>query len=231
MTDQELKDLVAGLAVISANTSREIDRMSQEVRQIQAETSREIKQIQAETAREIKQVQAETAKEIKQVQAQTAREIKQVNKQVGEMGNRWGSYTEDLAFPSLVSILETRFQMDTIVQRARKRIGGRHIEIDVLAYANSTLNTAFVVEVKSNLQDENISELLETIANFYAYFPEHKDKKIFGMIACVSAADSAINLARKRGIYVVRVSDGIFKSVENDKFIATDFSKTTKIQE
>ena len=64
MSDKELKELVASLAV----SQKETDRLFQEVAAEQKET---------------------------------AKQIKQVGKQLGELGNKWGTFTEGMAIESI----------------------------------------------------------------------------------------------------------------------------------
>lgn len=52
-------------------------------------------------------------------------------------------------------ILRQRFGMETTSPSVRVSKGGQHIEIDVLAYANGELNTAYIVEVKSHAREDS----------------------------------------------------------------------------
>ncbi len=63
-------------------------------------------------------------------------------------------------------------------------------EIDALAYANSAINEVSVVEVKSHLREEAITQLNSLMANFKMLFPEHKDKKLYGIIAAVNISEA-----------------------------------------
>lgn len=53
---------------------------------------------------------------------------------------------------------------------------GKHIELDVLAYANGEVNTAIVVEVKSHARQESIGQLISHLQRFREFFPEHGEK-------------------------------------------------------
>jgi len=57
------------------------------------------------------------------------------------------------------------------------------VELDVLAYSHGDMNTAVVVEIKLRLRDGDIREFLKQLESFSKLFPEHKNKKLFGMIA------------------------------------------------
>lgn len=125
MTDQELRDLVASLAVS------------------QKETDLQIK----ETGNQLK----ETDRQLKETDRQLRKQMKELGIQIGGLGNKFGSFTEGMAFPSMEKILRKRFGMEMISLRAKKIKGDKILEIDVLAYANSEKNEVYVVEVKSHL--------------------------------------------------------------------------------
>jgi len=119
----------------------------------------------------------ETAAEIKEM----SRSVKELGQQIGGLGNKFGSFTEGLALPSMQKILRQRFGVDTISPSVRLRREGQHLEIDVLAYANGDINAAYVVEVKSHLRETDMEQLLKILERFPAWFPEHRDKALYGI--------------------------------------------------
>ena len=138
MTDQELKELVASLAINHQKMAEEAERTRQE-----AERTRQ----EAERAR----------KEIDKV-------IKELSKQIGGIANKFGSFTEGLALPSMTKILTEQFGMTTINPSVRVRDkNGNEQEIDVLAYANGKLNTAFIVEVIDLIFNHKMELVLITL--------------------------------------------------------------------
>ena len=103
----------------------------------------------AEEARERQREADQRQREAEQRQRETDRQLRELGKQIGGLGNKFGSFTEGLALPSMEKILRRRFGVDTIAPSVRVSRGGRHLELDVLAYANGEINAAYVVEVKS----------------------------------------------------------------------------------
>ena len=82
-------------------------------------------------------------------QTETAKQMRRTDKQLGELGNRLGSYMEHLMFPSMEKVLDAHFKMTVISQRVRSKQASQNLELDVLGYANGELNTAVVVESKA----------------------------------------------------------------------------------
>ena len=192
MTDQELKDLVASLAINHQTMAEEL-----------ALTHKEIDRVFKETDKAIK----ETSKAIKE----TDKAIKELSKQIGGMAHKFGSFTEGLALPSMTKILSEKFGMTTINPSVRVRDkNGNEQEIDVLAYTNGQINTAIIVEVKSHLREEGIEQLLKQCRSFRVLFPELADKKLYGILAAVDANQHLQQKVLAHGLYFAKNHDEQF---------------------
>ena len=142
---------------------------------------------------------------------ETYRILREQGKQIGGLGEKFGSFTEGLALPSMERILTQRFGMEVVSPSVRARKGGEHIELDVLAYANSSINQAFVVEVKSHPKETAIEQLTHTLTNFRRFFPEHKDKTLFGILAGVDWTPGMRERALDAGFHVATIHDNVFE--------------------
>ncbi|MCF7988048.1 MAG: DUF3782 domain-containing protein, partial [Methylovulum sp.] len=89
MTDDELKQLVASLAIAQKKTDKQFK-----------ETDKQIKK---------------TDKQIKE----TSKQLKELGQQIGGLGKKFGSFTEGLALPSMTKILRERFKMEVISPSVR----------------------------------------------------------------------------------------------------------------
>ncbi len=197
MTDEELKALVASIAIAQKETDNQI--------------------------MELKTSQQETDKQLKELGRQTDKQLKELGKQIGGLGRKFGSFTEGLALPSMQQILQEKFKMEIISPSVRLHKDGRDLEIDVLAYANSDVNEAYVVEVKSHLREEAIYQLQNIIDNFRRFFPEHKDKKVYGMIAAVDMNSELKERIRALGFYTAKIREDIFSLDVPEGFKAKAF--------
>ncbi len=163
---------------------------------------------QAKTDEQIRQ----TDERIALIQAETARQIKQVNKQIGEIGNKFGYFTEGMALPSMENVLKRRFGLNGVFPRAKLHQNGETLEIDVLAYDPKGENdSVFLVEVKSNLTRVAIEQLLDTIERFPKFYPDLADRKLFGIVAAVYITDDLRDVVFNEGLYLARISDDTFK--------------------
>jgi len=204
MTDNELRELVASIAIAQKATDKQIKATG---RQLQ-ETDKQLK---------------ETDIQLKDTDKRVSRQIKELGKQIGGLGQKFGSFTEGLALPSMQKILQMQFKMEVISPSVRVHKNGKQIEIDVLAYANSSVNEIYVVEVKSHLREDGITQLQTIINNFRQFFPEHNDKKLYGMIAAVDMSDRLKKRLLSLGFYAAKIKEDIFSLDVPDDFKAKSF--------
>lgn len=186
MTDAELKELVASLAIAQRETAQQMK-----------ETDRRMKD--------------------------TERLIKELGKQIGGLGEKFGSFTEGLALPSMQKILNEQFGMQVVSPSVRATKNGRHMEIDVLAYTNSDKNVAYIVEVKSHLRPEAITQMKTILKDFREFFPEHRDKTVYGILAAVDISEKMREEVLKAGFYVAEIHDNVFRLDTPEDFQPTAY--------
>jgi hypothetical protein len=189
-----------------------------------ATTSEDVWRLLAELATaqaELTAAQKETDKQLKEVsqqQKKTDKQLKELGQQIGGLGAKFGSFTEGLALPSMETILRQRFGMEVVSPSVRVSKEGQHLEIDVLAYTNGELNTAYIVEVKSHAREESISQLKSILQRFRNFFPEHKDKKLYGILAAVHLSSELREKILQEGFYVARIHGQVFELDIPDNF-------------
>ena len=160
---------------------------------------------------ELTAAQKETDRQLKELGKQTDRQLKELGKQIGGLGAKFGSFTEGLALPSMETILRQRFGMEVISPSVRVSKEGKHIEIDVLAYTNGDLNTAYIVEVKSHAREDSITQLKSILQRFRTFFPEHKNKQLYGILSAVDMSPELRQKTLQEGFYVARIHDEVFE--------------------
>ncbi|MBC1193480.1 DUF3782 domain-containing protein [Microcystis aeruginosa BLCCF108] len=210
-----------------ATTSEDVWRILAELATAQAELTAaqaELTAAQKETDKQLKEVsqqQKETDRQLKETdrqQKKTDKQLKELGQQIGGLGAKFGSFTEGLALPSMETILRQRFGMEVISPSVRVSKDGQHLEIDVLAYTNGELNTAYIVEVKSHAREESITQLKSILQRFRRFFPEHKDKKLYGILASVDLSPELREKILQEGFYVARIHDQVFELDIPDNF-------------
>ena len=221
------------LAELTA-AQKETDLLLKEVSQQQKENAQQLKETDKQLKetdlllKEVSQQQKENAQQLKETdrqqketerrQQETDRQLKELGRQIGGLGAKFGSFTEGLALPSMETILRQRFGMEVISPSVRVSKDGKHLEIDVLAYTNGELNTAYIVEVKSHAREESITQLKSILQRFRSFFPEHKDKKLYGILAAVDLSPELREKILQEGFYVARIHDQVFELDIPDNF-------------
>ena len=227
MSDQELKDLVASLALAHKEIAAEQKENARQLNQFGLESRQANVRIEAEQKENARQFNLSNQQLMERMAASRAevdKQIKQTQKQLGELGNKWGTFAEGMAIESIRKILLEKFNISVISERFSKRMKGESIEMDAFGYENSTINTAVIVEIKSHLRDDSVEQIERIMEDFPRFFPDHADKKLYGIIACVHAPDNIKNLLRKKGIYLAVLHDDIFELHDFKNFTPKDFN-------
>ncbi|MFL6196531.1 MAG: DUF3782 domain-containing protein, partial [Thermoanaerobaculia bacterium] len=152
------------------------------------------------------------------LQEQNAQQLRELGKQIGGLGEKFGGFTEGMALPSMTKILQDRFHATFVAPRVRSWKHGRVMEVDVLAYSNSGTNEVYVVEVKSHLREEGLQQMLKILQEFRTFFPEHQDKKLYGILAGVDAPRDLQQKVLREGVYLANIHDGVFEMQVPDDF-------------
>lgn len=193
MTDQELKDLVASLAEDTKAMKIEADKRAAEADKRAAEADKRA--------------------------AETDRIIRELGKQIGGLNNKFGSFTEGLALPSVQNLLFERFGVEDFMPRRRRRVQGETIELDALGIVNGSRNEAYIVEIKSHLRSDGVEQLLAMMNKFRTIFPEYADKKVFGILVAADASADALRTAHDAGFYVITFQDDIMRFEGEESFV------------
>ena len=215
-TSEDVWRLLAELTTAQKETDRQLketDKQLKEVSQQQKENAQQLK----ETDRQLRETDRQLQENAQQ-QKETNKQLKELGKQIGGLGAKFGSFTEGLALPSMETILRQRFGMEVVSPSVRVSKEGQHLEIDVLAYTNGELNTAYIIEVKSHAREDSITQLNSILQRFRRSFPEHKDKKLYGILAAVDLSPELREKILQEGLYVARIHDQVFELDIPDNF-------------
>lgn len=197
MTDQELKDLVASLAVDSARRDAEAARRD-------AEADKRLKVFE---------------QQLLQSKNETDRQLRELAQQIGGISNKFGTFTEGLSLPSVQRLLFDRFDVEDFMPRRRRRVNGETIELDALGVVNGLRNEAYIVEIKSHLRMDGVEQLHSTVLRFRSVFPEYNDKKVFGLLVAADASADAVEACRKAGFYLITFEDDIMRFHDKNGFV------------
>jgi hypothetical protein len=232
-TDQLKKETVQiyrEIALLRKETEelhKETEQVRQGTEQVRQETEqvrKESEQVRKEAdevhkrAGELHEENEQLRKENQALQKDNAQQIRELRVQLGGLGDKFGSFTEGLALPSMTKILTRRFHMNVVLPRLLAESNGRSFEVDVMAYSEFGVDEVYLVEVKSHLRQEAIVQMKRTLREFRQFFPGHSGKKIYGILAAVDAPARIAQKVLAEGIYLARIHDGEFELQVPDAF-------------
>jgi hypothetical protein len=176
-----------------------------------AETDRRMEADRAEFEGRMEADRAEFERRMEERRAETDRFLKSIGKQVGELGNKFGGFTEGMALPAMQKLLRRRFKMDLILPRACAHKNGRMIELDLLGLLNKEGGDAYLVEIKSRFQEEDLQQILDSLREAPSFFSLLKGKRLYGIVAAVDIPKNMQRRVLKAGLYLALVHDDTFK--------------------
>ncbi|MBI4660318.1 MAG: DUF3782 domain-containing protein [Verrucomicrobia bacterium] len=226
MTDKELKDLVASLAVAQKETDRQLKETDRQLK----ETDRQLKETdlrQKETDRQLKESNREV-QEFRRAQLEInldlKRTVKELGQQIGGLGNKFGDFAEGMAMPSLVEILAKHFGAEQIIETRLVRKGEDEIELDLIGTSNGHAKSVVAAEVKSVLNRRELDKFIRNLRRFFEFFPHFKGYDLYGVLAVVKSSKEMDQLALAQGIGVARMRGDIFRLTLPSNFRPKNFA-------
>ena len=223
MTDQELKDLVASLAVENRETSRVVkeslrktSRIVEEAALSIKETVQFIKENQKETSLFIKESQKETSCIVRESILETGNHLKELKDDLKELARRMGGIDDNQGFHAeqyFQNALSEKpvfggIKYDEMVPNLAYKDRDGEIEFDI-ALVNG--DSIALIEVKNRIHPKFVRELAENrIKMFREFFPKYKKFKTYLGIAGFSFSKKTTEEAKKYGIGLIRqVGDSV----------------------
>ena len=121
---------------------------------------------------------------------------------------------EEFFFNSLIKNLHIGdMYFDEIIKNMEKHRGKKQEEYDLLLVNG---NTAAIIEVKYKAHSNDLKKLDRKIQNFKPLFPDYKDYKVYGGLASFHFNDNAKEETLNRGYFVLQRSGNIISSSTGD---------------
>ena len=168
-----------------------------------------------EAQKKTEKARREGEKALKKAQEKTEEAIQKLtenlNKADGDFRNKWGQFLENLVKGDLVKILKKRnieilrIQPRMVYYENEKEAG----DFDLVAVNGREI---VAIEVKSTLTVEKVKKFIGALKRFKEYFPEYKEKIVYGSVAYLcepenDIAEGAVRFAKENGLFVI-VSPG-----------------------
>ena len=162
MTDEELKALVASLAVSQKETDEQMKRNA--IAQKETDEQMKLNAI----------AQKETSEQMKRTDAK----LESVGIKLGGIGNNQGDVAEEFFYNSLIKDLTLGgIQFEDITKNMEKHRGKIQEEYDLFLTNGKSIA---VIEVKYKAHVNDLDKLDRKVANFKKLYPIYKDYDLYG---------------------------------------------------
>jgi hypothetical protein len=187
MTDDELKDLVASLAIDQKELTKKMAQTDEQMRR---------------TDEQINRLETQVEK--------MARKIDRVGKIVGNVGKNQGAVTEEFFFNSLGENAHLGgIHFDNLMANIQMRQGKLEEEYDIVMMNG---NAVGIVEVKYKAHEKDVNKLERKMTHFKKLFPVYKNFKLYGAIASFHFYDKAKQTALENGFFVLQRSGNVIQT-------------------
>ncbi|MCY3966748.1 MAG: hypothetical protein OXG83_17145 [Acidobacteria bacterium] len=186
------------------------------------ELTRDIEAI-TESVRELRESQKETSEQMRETgryMQETARRMRETDRRLKKAEDlfttQWGKLMESLVRGDLVRLLAGRdIGVRSLAQRTLERRGGESYEVDIMAVNGEEI---VVVEVKTTLRPEDVGRFRSKLVRFKEWWPEYRDRKVYGAMAYLQASDEVALHAERQGFFVIRATGDSASIVNAEDF-------------
>jgi len=191
MTDDELKELVASLAIAQKETDKQLKETDQQIK----ETNQQLK---------------ETDKQLKE----TDRKVQKVSELFGNVSQNQGDIAEDFFFNSLA--LDNHLgsiSFDDITRGMFKHRGKIQEEYDLFLTNGDSIA---IIEVKYKAHLRDVDKLKRKFNHFKRLFPIYQDYKLYGAMASFYFNEEVRQALLNEGFFVLERSGHVIHSENGD---------------
>lgn len=195
-----------------------LERLRELTRNIEAitESIREDRKSQKEDRKSQKERSEELDRRMKETDRQMKETDRRLKKAEDLFTTQWGKLMESLVSGDLVRLLDGRgIGVRSLAQRTLTRRGGESYEVDILAVNGEEI---VVVEVKTTLRPEDVGRFRSKLVRFKEWWPEYRDRKVFGAMAWLQASDDVALHAERQGFFVIRATGDSASIVNAEDF-------------
>ena len=174
-----------------------------------AERDEELSEMKKQIMKEHAERKKETAERLKKMEKM----IDENGKQIGGLGNKFGSYTEAMARPSIRRIPEERVDADFLGPILITNSGDDAVlEVDAWGRSRNGIDTAYIMETKSKFRDEHIEQVWQLVERLrYNLLAYREERAVYPMLAVTEISEEQRQRVWDAGIHLIDIDDGVFR--------------------
>ena len=209
MTDQELKDLVASLAISQAKTDEQINNEAKEIKALR-QFQQEVTQQMRETDKQMKETDKQIKETSKKVDDTTAT-IKSIGIQLGNIGKNQGAVAEEFFVNSLSSSLTVGgIEYDELNKNMHKRTKKAQGEFDIVLINGKDIA---IIEIKYKAHNDDLEDLIDRkYANFKLLYPQYANYTHHLGLASFYIDEDLKQKALKNNVFILQRKGEIIES-------------------
>ncbi len=183
---------------------------------------KEFKDEMKEFKNEMKEFKNEMKTEMKEFKAEMKDSIKDLNKKFGDMSRKLGTIVEDLVLPSMPRIIKEKFgfELEAFFINSKFKKNGRNQEYDAIGLYQ---NYVFLNSTKTTLREKDIVDFKLLRDDLLFWFPEHKGKKIIGVLAAFDISENVLIACEKEGLMVMGAGGDLMELRNREDFRPLEF--------
>ena len=199
---EQLSQLVAEFVDLSETFAVEINEKIAETGRIISETSAQIDKTSAQMT--------ETRKKV----AELTESEKRLDKRTGDLGNKYGDFTEEIEKLSIRQILQVSFQA---ISRGKLKVTRRNmdtLEVDAWGVTHDDVKAVYLITKKNKLKNVHFEELRQQVERFRFFMPELKEYSIYQVVAVEKANEAKRKRVWDSGLYLIDIVNGAYRLAE-----------------
>jgi hypothetical protein len=162
----------------------------------------------------------ESFRELRESQRETAEQMQETDRRLKKAEDlfttQWGKLMQSLVRGDLVRLLDGRgIGVRSLAHQTLARRGGESYEVDIVAVNGEEI---VVVEVKTTLRPEDVRRFRSKLGRFKEWWSEYRDRKVYGAMAFLQAADGVALHAERQGFFVIRATGDSASIVNAEDF-------------
>ena len=218
---EEIRQILRDVAVRAERTEARARENEARAKERSERAAKEMAELRAEGDRRAREADRRLAETRALLRRQAEDAERRFRHEAGRFDDRWGRFVESLVAGDLVPLLQARgVDVNTTSTRIQKQQNGRHMEIDILARNGEE---AVVVEVKTKLRPEAVKRFTEKLRVFRDWFPDHRNRTIYGAMAYLEGGDDVARHAERQGLFVIRATGSSASIVNTPDFKPREF--------
>ena len=202
MTDKELRELVASLAVKS-------DRLDAQLASSQARTDAQQAKTDAQMAKTDEKLNR-LSELYGAASDKTDEKLNRLSEMYGGVSSNQGSAAEEFFLNTLTANPEVGgIKFDRIMPNLHVANKNKQGEFDIVMVNGSSVA---VIEVKYKVHPGDIDKAAKNLKRYRDLFPEHKNYALYGGIAGFSVPPDAVKAAKEKGMFVLKRVGEVLKT-------------------